>query len=95
MDIRDSLGSTALHVSTFQQNLAVIRLLLEHGFDPNAKVEKTGNTPLHYAVSTNNLGAARLLMQHGADSYIKNHEGQSPLEKARKEGKAEMVKILN
>ena len=93
-DVRDALGGTALHVSIYQQNLNVIRLLLQNGFDPNVKSTKTGSTPLHYAVATNNLAAAKLLLQYGANTSIRNNEGYSPVEKARREGKAAMLKAL-
>ena len=94
-DVRDSLGATALHVSVFQQNLVVVRILLENGFDPNVKATKTGNTPLHYAVSINNLDAAKLLLQYGAISNIKNKEGRTALDQAKIEGKTAMVQIFN
>ena len=91
---RDTLGATALHAAMFQSNLIVVQLLLDYGFDPNVRAEKNGNTPLHYAVSYNNVGAARLLMQYNANKNIKNFEGLTPLEKARKEKKENMVRLL-
>ena len=93
-DVRDALGSTALHVAMFQPNSAVVRILLEHGFDPNAIAAKNGYTPLHNAVAANNLTAARLLLQYGADRNIECLEGQTPLNMARKEEKGAMVNIL-
>ena len=93
-DVRDSLGATALHISMYQQNLNIVKMLLDYGFDPNVKSTKTGSTPLHYAVATNNLGAAKLLIQYGAVISIKNNDGQNPVDKARKEGKAAMLKVL-
>ena len=93
-DVRDALGATALHASMFQSNLAVVKLLLEYGFDVNARVTKNGNTPLHYAVASNNLGAAQLLLQYYANKNIKNLEGLTPLDKARREEKDAMIKLL-
>ena len=93
-DVRDSLGATALHIAIFQHKLSIVKILLEHGFDPNAKTTKTGSTPLHHAVAVNNPAAAKLLLQYGADLRIRNNEGQTPLEKAKKEGKAALVNIL-
>ena len=94
-DVRDSLGATALHVSLFQQNLIVVKILLDNGFDPNARATKTGNTPLHYAVSINNVDAARMLIQYGAISTIKNNEGRTALDQAKAEGKNAMVQIFS
>ena len=93
-DIRDALGATALHVATLHANLMVVKLLLDYGFDPNARAVKNGNTPLHYAVAANNIGAARLLLQYYANKNIRNLEGLTPLDKARREGKDEMIRLL-
>jgi len=93
-DVRDALGSTALHAAMFQLNLNVVKLLLDNGFDVNARVTKNGNTPLHYAVAYNNPAAVKLLLQYNANRNIRNLEGLTPLEKARKEEKTEIIKLL-
>jgi ankyrin repeat protein len=93
-DIRDALGATALHAAMYQSNLTVVKLLLDHGFDPNAQDTRHGHTPLHIAVIANNTAAARLLIQYQADRNIRNMDRHTPLEKARIEGKTEMVRVL-
>ena len=93
-DVRDALGATALHAAMFQPNLRVVKLLLDNGFDPNVRATKNGNTPLHFAVASNNLGAARLLLQYYANKNIRNLDGLTPLDKARREEKDEMIKLL-
>ena len=93
-DVRDALGCTALHAAMYQTNLEVVKCLLDNGFDPNARDTKNGFTPLHNAVASNNVAAARLLIQYRADKNIKSLEGQTPLDKARKEEKREMVMLL-
>ena len=93
-NIRDDFGDTALHVAIFQSNLMIVKLLLDYGFDPNAKATKNGNTPLHNAVAANNIGAARLLLQYGANKNIRALNGQTPIDRARKEEKQEMVILL-
>jgi len=93
-DVRDALGATALHAATLQSNLVVVKLLLDHGFDPNVRASKSGNTPLHYAVASNNVGAARLLLQYNANKNIRNFDGLTPLERARREGKTEIARVL-
>ena len=55
----------------------MIRLLLEHGADPNAKDDR-GWTPLHRAAFHCNDVATRILIDHGADLTIKNNEGRTP-----------------
>ena len=93
-DTRDSTGATALHIAMLQSNPVVIKLLLDSGFDPNAIAERNGFTPLHNAVAANNEAAVRLLLQYGANKNIKNLDGQTPLDKARKEEKQRLVLLL-
>ena len=93
-DVRDGFGDTALHVAIFQKNLLVVKLLLDYGFDPNAKTIRNGYTPLHNAVAANNVEAARLLLQYKADKGIKSLDGLTPFEKARKEEKRALVLLL-
>ena len=92
--VRNAFGDTALHVAMYQDNLTIVKLLLDYGFDPDAKATRNGNTPLHNAVAVNNIGAARLLIQYGANKYIKALDGLTPLDRARKEEKNEMVTLL-
>lgn len=94
MEVRDSLGATALHDAMFQKNMEVIQLLLDYGFDVNAVSPVNGFTPLHHAVRVNNVDAAKMLLAFNADKTIKDAKGLTPLEKAKKEGKREMVLLL-
>jgi len=93
-NVRDEFGDTALHVAMYQKNLTIVKLLLDYGFDPNARVVKNGNTPLHNAVAANNIGATRLLLQYGAIKNIRALDGLTPLDRARKSEKQEMVTLL-
>ena len=94
-DVRDSLGATALHAAVYSKNLMVIKLLLDNGFDPNARDTIHGYTPLHYAVVSNNPDAAWLLVQYRADDTIKCAEGLTPIAKARMEEKRALVNVLS
>lgn len=93
-DNRDSSGGTALHAAMFQKNIQIVEMLIDYGLDVNAIGPKNGYTPLHDAVWGNNPAAAKLLLEKGADPTIKNKEGQTPLEKARSEGKENLVRVL-
>jgi len=93
-DIRDALGGTALHVAIFRSNFEAMVLLLDYGFDINAVAPPTGFTPLHYCVWVNNVTAARFLLLHNADRTIKDKNGMTPLEKATKESKRDMMLVL-
>lgn len=93
-DNRDSSGGTALHAAMFQKNIHIVEMLIDYGLDVNAIGPKNGYTPLHDAVWGNNPAAAKLLLEKGADPTIKNKEGQTPLEKAKSEGKEDLVEVL-
>jgi ankyrin repeat protein len=93
-NVRDAFGGTALHDAIFQENLEVIKLLLDYGFDINAIVPSNGYTPLHYCVWTGNLPALKLLLTYQPDRTIKAKDGLTPLEKATKDGKREFILAL-
>ncbi|RQW21595.1 ankyrin repeat domain-containing protein [Rhodobacteraceae bacterium CH30] len=94
VNARDSFGGTALHAAMFQKNIKVVELLLNAGFDVNAVGPRNGYTPLHDAVWANNVPAAQLLLAKGARTDIKGKDGMTPYEKAVKEGKTEIARVL-
>jgi ankyrin repeat protein len=70
----------------------VVRLLLEHGADPNARtvpgketgafmrdVRTKGETPLHRAAAYTDEATIELLLAHGADRQARDAHGDSPL----------------
>ena len=91
---RDKPGGTALHAAMFQKNIEVTNLLIQHKADVNIQGLSNHFTPLHDAVWANNLPAAEALLKAGADPTIKNNKGQTPLEKAKIEGRIDMIKLL-
>lgn len=93
-DERDSYGGTALHAAMFQDNLKIVELLIDAGFDVNAVGPRNGYTPLHDAVWAGNLAALKLLVESGGDLSIKGLDGNTPLDKARAEDKTEIVSYL-
>ena len=94
-NVRDSLGHTALHLAMYHQNnLAVIKLLLDYGFDPNAIATRNGHTPLHTAVTADNETAVRFLLQNGANKNIKCLDGYTPLDMARSGDKQRLASLL-
>ncbi|GAM74031.1 ankyrin repeat [Vibrio ishigakensis] len=93
-DARDSYGGTALHAAMFQQNLEIVQLLIDADFDVNAVGPRNGYTPLHDAVWADNLPALKLLIENGGDLSIKGLDGNTPLDKARSEGKSDIVEYL-
>ncbi|MDN3685081.1 ankyrin repeat domain-containing protein [Vibrio sinaloensis] len=78
----------------FQDNIQIVQLLIDAGYDVNAVGPRNGYTPLHDAVWANNLPALKLLIEHGGDLSIKGLDGNTPLDKAKSEGKQEIVAYL-
>jgi len=93
-DARDSYGGTALHAAMFQDNIHIVQLLIDAGYDVNAIGPSNGYTPLHDAVWADNLPALKLLVKNGGDLTIKGHDGNTPLAKAKSEGKQDIVDYL-
>jgi ankyrin repeat protein len=73
----------------------VVRLLLDHGADPNILGRgQDGNTPLHRASRSGRIEIARLLVEHGASVEVRNDWGRTALEVASGEQRHEIVKLL-
>src|SRR5262249_8664499 len=60
-------GTTALHGAA--RHPEAVRLLLEHGADPNARDLGDNATPLHFAAVHGALDSVRLLLDAGADVH--------------------------
>ncbi len=87
----DGNKRTVLHVAVNRDNPDAVKLLIEHGADPNAQ-SKRGVTPLHLAAD--NAVLARLLIEHGARVDLLDEKGRSPLHSAARVGNKEVVQLL-
>ena len=58
-------GMTGLHLAVSHPD--AVRVLLEHGADPNARQESDNALPLHFAASGGPLESVRLLLDAGSD----------------------------
>jgi ankyrin repeat protein/uncharacterized glyoxalase superfamily protein PhnB len=67
--LRDTHGSTALHAAAARGHRDVVRLLLQHGADPNARDVGDNATPLHFAAGAGHIDVVRLLIDSGADVH--------------------------
>ena len=95
---RDHLNG-ALVNATMRGPTEAVRLLLEHGADPNAspRIGPFGHlTPLMGAAysATTGADAAKLLLQKGADAKAKNSSGATALSLAKKAGHADVIELL-
>ena len=96
---QDSLGSTPLNFALeYRSNTIdprVVRLLLDHGANPNilARIQQ-GNTPLHRASRSGRIEIVRLLVEHGASVEAQDDAGMTPLDVASGEQREEIIKLL-
>jgi ankyrin repeat protein len=70
-----------------------VKLLLEHGANPNIQ-DENGDTPLHWTAQWGRLDVVKLLLVYGADPTVKDKDGKTPLDLARAEGRREVVSVI-
>lgn len=68
-----------LALAAARGHLAAVKLLLNHGADPNAGSGAAG-TPLHRACEFGRLEIVRALLKAGADSNAVDGENENPLQ---------------
>jgi ankyrin repeat protein len=93
--LSDKDGFTPLHFAAQQENVPVVRVLLEHGAPVDA-VNKYGNAPLWTAVFGSSGGGEiiGLLRAAGADPHQRNAAGRTPLELARMIGNYDIAQYF-
>jgi ankyrin repeat protein len=64
---RVAAGSTGLHLAVRHPD--AVRLLLQHGADPNMRDDGDNASPLHFAAAHGNVESVRLLLDAGADVH--------------------------
>ena len=60
-------GTTALHAAV--RHPEALRLLVEHGANPNARDQGDNATPLHFAAAQGIVESVRILLDAGADAH--------------------------
>ena len=92
--MRNKSGATPLHNAALGGNAEVVKLLLDHGAQMDARDQESGATPLAYAASLGRAEVVDLLLARGADAVIKNTRGQTPLELAEENNQKEISELL-
>ena len=91
---RNALGVSPLHSACSSRSVGVVKLLLEHGADPNA-VEGNGMTPLHTAAGGGSREIVGMLLSAGADRAARSNDGSSAADVARKFNQPEIAAELD
>ena len=76
VDERYENRDTALHCASAKGRVEVIKLLVEHGADKEAK-DADGATPLHLAAFNGHVEAIKLLVQLGLNKEAKTADRKS------------------
>ncbi|KAF9923030.1 hypothetical protein FBU30_006861 [Linnemannia zychae] len=102
-------GVYAIHAACCNNNVAVVRYLIEHGADVNARrlprkyspekgvqtVGTTGSTPLHFAAANGCHNVVDILLRHGAIVDMTDKYGTSPLSVAAARNHPEVASLLH
>jgi len=88
-------GFTPLGVAAFLGGPEVVRVLLEHGADPDDDADNQfGVRPVNAAAAARDHETMRLLLEAGADANARQQGGLTPLHSAAHTDDAEMAKLL-
>lgn len=89
-------GRSPIYWAVMCANPVLLNALLDHGGNPDLKTWDgyDGITPLHAAANAGRYAEAKILIERGADLTVRDAEGLTPLERARKSNKLDMVELL-
>ena len=93
VDDADDINHTPLHLASLYDRFEMVRLLIEHGANVNAR-GKYYDTPLHIASYSGDADTVRLLIKHGAEVNSEDRWHCTPLHLALLSGRAEIVQLL-
>jgi hypothetical protein len=92
-NIRDGKGNSLLMLASYNGQLEMTRVLLEHGGDPQL-ANDMGQIPLAGAAFKGNTEMARLLIDHGADVNARMPDGKTALMFAAMFDRTEIIDLL-
>lgn len=83
-----------LSVAIINREMPIVRLLIEHGANPNARSAGTNCTPLSLAIVNHNYEAAEFLLKNGAHVDAVDSSGYTSLIEAVEKGRIALVRLL-
>ena len=84
---------TCLFLAAYGDNLKIAQALIDAKADPNA-TDMFGNNALREAIVTKRVKMIELLLRNGADPQLRNKEGDTMLDLAKKYGTPEIVSLM-
>lgn len=90
--MKNSDGNSLLRLATLSNNTEMVKLLLDHGADPN--LEPPDRNSLKHAIDYDQIDIVRLLLEHGADPNKMIFFDQIALVVACKHGNLEIIDLL-
>lgn len=90
----NSVGFSALHISSQRGHLAVTKALIKAGAGTEARVSSDGSPPLQLAAERGHSEIMRVLIEAGADVNSRALNGTTSLYRAAQCGHVEAVKLL-
>ena len=81
MNVQNRAGLTPLMLAAINNHAAVLRTLIDHGADKNART-RAGWTALAYAAWRGHAEIVRVLLARGADPNVTDREGWTILQYA-------------
>ncbi|KNC52542.1 ankyrin, variant [Thecamonas trahens ATCC 50062] len=85
---------TPLHICARQGDARTVRLLLEAGAPVNALTEVWGYSALHFATKNGFAETVVLLVQYGAKVFVKNANGDTPVDLAFRHGRYKIMQLF-
>src|SRR5947208_741815 len=76
---RDAMGATALHDAVWTGRADLVKLLLDHGADPNIPHAEGLSTALQYAAIKGHARIAAMLLDHGGNIRATDRAGSTAL----------------
>jgi ankyrin repeat protein len=95
VDGRTRSGSYALNAAAVENEVEVMRILIDHGANPNVQ-NSQGDTPLICATkyAGGKSTTVELLVNAGSDRGIRDNKGKTALDYAKAKGQQEAIALL-